>query len=92
MRGSTVLCPEYGEFTVRVSTVLCPEYEDEYRSLHHVVSLSLPSIESDSLDDGHKYTPSSIFSWLTMVMYNRRTRINPLWNTVVVGGYHDNKP
>ena len=49
-------------------------------------------IESDSLDDGHGYTPSSIFSWLTRYMYNRRTKIDPLWNTVVVGGYYDNTP
>ncbi len=55
-------------------------------------SLSIYRIESDSLDDGHGYTPSSIFSWLTRYMYNRRTKINPLWNTVVVGGYHDNTP
>ncbi len=50
------------------------------------------SIESDSLDDGHKYTPTSLYSWLSTYMYDRRTKINPLWNTIVVGGYHDNKP
>lgn len=49
-------------------------------------------IESDSLDDGHKYTPKSLFSWLTRFMYNRRTRINPLWNTAIVGGYNEDKP
>lgn len=50
------------------------------------------AIESDSLDDGHKYTPKSLFSWLTRFMYNRRTRINPLWNTAIVGGYNEDKP
>ncbi|XP_064388193.1 bactericidal permeability-increasing protein-like [Halichondria panicea] len=50
------------------------------------------TIESDSLDDGHKYTPTSLYSWLSTYMYDRRTKINPLWNTIVVGGYHDNKP
>ncbi len=49
-------------------------------------------IESDSLADGHQYTPSTLYSWLSTYMYNRRTKIKPLWNTIVVGGYHDNKP
>ena len=50
------------------------------------------SIESDCLCDGHVYTPQSMHSWLTRVMYNRRTKINPLWNTVIIGGYHEEKP
>lgn len=49
-------------------------------------------IESESLDDGHHYSPKSLFSWLTRVMYNRRTRINPLWNTVLIGGYEEQTP
>lgn len=50
------------------------------------------NIESDCLCDGHVYTPQSMHSWLTRVMYNRRTKINPLWNTVIIGGYHEEKP
>ena len=49
-------------------------------------------IKSDSLDDGHQYTPQNLFSWLTRILYNRRSRINPLWNTLVVGGYNEDKP
>ena len=50
------------------------------------------SIRSDSLCDGHGYTPHSIYSWLTAVLYNRRSKIDPLWITAIVGGYHDKKP
>lgn len=57
----------------------------------HFIS-TYSSIESESLCDGHSYSPQSMHSWLTRVMYNRRTRINPFWNTVIIGGYHDNKP
>merc|ERR1712212_1172901 len=32
------------------------------------------------------YTPKALHSWLTRVMYNRRSRFNPLWNSVVIGG------
>ncbi|NWR39220.1 PSB4 protein, partial [Tachuris rubrigastra] len=44
-------------------------------------------IDEELLGDGHTYSPRAIHSWLTRVMYNRRSKINPLWNTVVIGGF-----
>ncbi|XP_034280990.1 proteasome subunit beta type-4 [Pantherophis guttatus] len=44
-------------------------------------------IDEDLLGDGHSYSPKAIHSWLTRVMYNHRSKMNPLWNTVVIGGY-----
>lgn len=44
-------------------------------------------IDEDLLGDGHSYSPKAIHSWLTRVMYNHRSKLNPLWNTVVIGGY-----
>jgi len=49
-------------------------------------------IDEECLADGFSYSPKSIYSWLTRVMYNRRTRLNPLWNTVIVGGMQDGEP
>jgi 20S proteasome subunit beta 7 len=49
-------------------------------------------LESESLNDSHKYSPQNLFSWLTRFMYHRRTKFNPLWNTIIVGGYDDKKP
>lgn len=43
-------------------------------------------IESEGMDDGHEYSPLAIHSYLNRVMYNRRTQMNPLWNTLVVVG------
>jgi len=43
-------------------------------------------IEEECLDDGISYTPKSLHSWLTRVMYNRRSKFNPLWNSVIIGG------
>lgn len=43
-------------------------------------------IDEECLEDGFKYTPKALFSWLTRVYYNRRSRMNPLWNTTIVGG------
>lgn len=49
-------------------------------------------IDEECLADGFSYTPKSLFSWMTRVMYNRRTKFNPLWNTTLVGGLQDGKP
>lgn len=44
-------------------------------------------IGNDVIDDGHVLSPSSIFSWITRYMYKRRSKFNPLWNTVLVAGH-----
>ncbi|XP_057244853.1 proteasome subunit beta type-4-like [Malurus melanocephalus] len=43
-------------------------------------------IDEELLGDGHSYSPRAVHSWLTRVLYNRRSKINPLWNTLVIGG------
>ena len=37
-------------------------------------------------EDGHDMTPSEIFSYLSRVLYNRRNKFDPLWNSLVVAG------
>ena len=49
-------------------------------------------IDEECLNDGFNYTPKSLHSWLTRVLYNRRSRFNPLWNTFVVGGIENGQP
>lgn len=44
------------------------------------------------LDDGVKYGPKAIYSYLSRVMYNRRNKMNPLWNSVVFGGMEADGP
>lgn len=31
-------------------------------------------------------SPTEVFSYLSRVMYNRRNKFDPLWNSIVVGG------
>ena len=38
-------------------------------------------------DDGHEILPRSIHTYMTRILYQRRTKMNPLWNTLVIGGY-----
>uniref|UniRef100_A0A7S3B773 Proteasome subunit beta n=1 Tax=Prasinoderma singulare TaxID=676789 RepID=A0A7S3B773_9VIRI len=37
-------------------------------------------------DDGATLDPSEVHSYLTRVMYNRRSKLDPLWNSLVVAG------
>jgi len=50
------------------------------------------SIENDIQDDGHSYSSQSVFSYLRLLMYYRRNKFNPIWNTLAVGGYSNGKP
>lgn len=49
-------------------------------------------VQNDIQDDGHQYSPESIFAFLRMLMYHRRNKFNPLWNILVVAGYTPEKP
>lgn len=39
-----------------------------------------------SMDDKIALKPKDLYTWLTRVLYNRRSRFNPLWLDMVVGG------
>ncbi|XP_053134215.1 proteasome subunit beta type-4 [Hemicordylus capensis] len=71
---------------VNDSTVLgaSGDYAD-FQYLKQVVEQMV--IDEELLGDGHSYSPKAIHSWLTRAMYSRRSKMNPLWNTVVIGGY-----
>lgn len=65
----------------------------DYADFQHVKGIiEQMVIDEECLNDGFNYTPKSLFSWLTRVMYNRRSRFNPLWNTFIVGGVENGEP
>nr|GAT54390.1 predicted protein [Mycena chlorophos] len=41
--------------------------------------------------DGHALGPAEIHNYLSEVMYARRSKMNPLWNSLLVGGFKDGK-
>lgn len=49
-------------------------------------------IDEEIHEHGIAYSPASLHCWLTRVMYNRRSRINPLWNTYIVAGAEKGEP
>lgn len=47
--------------------------------------------EETTKDDDHKLGPEEIHEYLSQVMYARRSRFDPLWNSLLVGGFKDGK-
>jgi 20S proteasome subunit beta 7 len=55
----------------------------KFQTRHFPILFSL----SDHMwDDGNSLGPKEIHSYLTRVMYNRRNKFDPLWNSLVLGG------
>lgn len=49
-------------------------------------------IDEDCADDGFTLKPKALHTWLTRVLYNRRSKFDPLWNTFLVAGIEDGEP
>ncbi|CAO1636083.1 unnamed protein product [Sympodiomycopsis kandeliae] len=43
-------------------------------------------IDEFNEDDGHDLSPPQIYAWLSRLMYERRSKVDPLWNSFVLGG------
>lgn len=41
--------------------------------------------------DAHELGPAEVHEYLARVMYSRRSRMNPLWNSLLVAGFKDGK-
>jgi len=41
--------------------------------------------------DGHALGPAEIYEVLSRIMYGRRSKFDPLWNSILVGGFKDGK-
>lgn len=48
-------------------------------------------LKDDMWDDGNTLGPKEIHNYLTRVMYNRRNKFDPFWNSLVLGGVKNGK-
>jgi len=81
-------CPRL--FQVNESTMLgCTGDYADFQYLKRIIEQI--AIDDDCKDDGFQVTPKSMYSWLTRVLYNKRSKFDPLWTTFVVGGIQDGK-
>jgi len=64
----------------------------DYSDYQHILK-TLNELVTDDFcrDDGSRLYPQEIYNYLTRVMYNRRNKMDPLWNSIVVAGFRDNK-
>ncbi|XP_059062535.1 proteasome subunit beta type-4 [Achroia grisella] len=49
-------------------------------------------IDEQCIGDGLLLKPRSLHCWLTRVLYNKRSKMDPLWNNYVVAGIQDGEP
>lgn len=41
--------------------------------------------------DGNDLGPAEVHEYLARILYARRSKMNPLWNSLLVGGFKDGK-
>ncbi|KAJ6617913.1 nucleophile aminohydrolase [Mycena sp. CBHHK59/15] len=46
-------------------------------------------IDEFAAQDGHTLGPAEVHNYLSELMYARRSKMNPLWNSLLVGGFKD---
>ena len=49
------------------------------------------TVDEFTAADNHDLGPAEIHEYLSRVMYARRSKIDPLWNSILVGGVRDGK-
>eukprot|EP00897_Mesotaenium_endlicherianum_P010108 jgi/Mesen1/9125/ME000058S08618 len=65
----------------------------EISDFYHLMTLLDELMTNDfTFDDGIAMGPEEIHNYLNRVLYNRRNKFDPLWNSLVIGGYKDGKP
>ncbi|KAG8833312.1 Proteasome subunit beta type-7 [Serendipita sp. 399] len=60
----------------------------DFQHIQHMLDSLIT--EEFTYDDGNTLGPTEIYEYLKRVMYGRRSKLNPLWNALVVGGVKPN--
>lgn len=55
-------------------------------TLSRLSSTDVSRIREQDAGDGHELRPEHVFEYMSRVMYNRRTKMNPLWNSMIIAG------
>ncbi|KAJ4458251.1 putative Proteasome subunit beta type-4 [Paratrimastix pyriformis] len=65
----------------------------DYSDFQHITDLLTQKVDEASFhQDGFQYTAPELFEYLCRVMYERRSKVNPYWNRVVMAGSKQGKP
>lgn len=64
----------------------------EYSDLQYILKmLEQLRITDFTANDGAVLRPAEIHSYLGRVMYNRRSKVDPLWNQLITAGFYEGK-
>merc|ERR1719278_1097688 len=78
-------------FKVNDTTVIASSGDiADFQYLHGLIKSK--QNDEDIRGGGVTLRPDALHTWLTRVLYNRRSRFDPLWNTIIVGGMQEDKP
>lgn len=82
------------ERLIRVGSETIVGISGDISDLQHIERL-LHQLETDEeiydSDGGHNLRAPHVHEYLTRVLYNRRLKMDPLWNAVIVAGFNDDK-
>jgi len=56
----------------------------DFQEIQHLLDSLV--IAERTAEDGHSLGPTEIYEYLSQVMYARRSKMNPLWNALVLAG------
>lgn len=78
-------------FKVNDTTVIASSGDiADFQYLHKIIKSK--QNEEDIRGGGVSMRPEALHCWLTRVLYNRRSKFDPLWNSILVGGMQEGKP
>jgi len=62
------------------------DYSD-YQQMLKIIEIR--ATQEFALDDGASMSASAMHHWLTRILYQRRSKMDPLWNQIVIAGFRD---
>ncbi|KAF3992147.1 hypothetical protein FT663_01282 [Candidozyma haemuli var. vulneris] len=82
------------ERLIRVGEETIVGISGDISDLQHIERL-LHQLETDEevydSDGGHKLRAPHVHEYLTRLLYNRRSKMDPLWNAIIVAGFNDDR-
>lgn len=82
-------CPRVSALNQQILLGCGGDYAD-YQYLKDIIDQKI--IDERCIGDGLQLKPRSLHCWLTRVLYNKRSKFDPLWSNYVVAGIQDGKP
>lgn len=79
----------YQQVNKNIIVAAAGEYSD-YQFIRDTIEEKV--MTEKSLNDGISLKPKALHTWLSRVLYNRRTKMKPLWSTFLVAGIQNDKP